>query len=59
MKSLGVEHHIVSLDWGEQKQQSGLLTSVKGYQGILQYCQKMDIGTLLEEYTLDDQIGKI
>ena len=66
MKSLGVEHHILSLDWGEEKQGGGLprpgklqiSAREKRYPTLLSFCRKMDIPTLMVAHHLGDQNGE-
>ena len=60
MKHLAVEHHTVSLRWGKQMESRvwGLATGERRYLSMLQYCQKMNIGTLMTAHHLDDAIGE-
>ena len=66
MRSLGVEHHIVSLDW--EKEKEGIrgvflpkLSQVanKSYLNMLQFCQRKSISSLMTAHHLDTLIGKL
>ena len=60
VKSLGVEYHIVSLNWGERMEGGGgnLSLREKTQLRMLQYCHKMDIRALMVPHHLDYQIGE-
>ena len=66
VRSLGVEHHIVSLDW--EKEKEGIrgvflpkLSQVanKSYLNMLQFCQRKSISSLMTAHHLDTLIGKL
>lgn len=67
VRSLGMEHHIVSLDWGEGGGGGGLprrgkvqvAAREKRYPALLQFCRKMDVRTLMVAHHLDDQNGEL
>jgi tRNA(Ile)-lysidine synthase TilS/MesJ len=63
VKSLGMEHHIVSLDWSEggglpRRGKVQLAAREKRYPALLQFCRKMDVRTLMVAHNLDDQNGQ-
>ena len=69
VRSLGVEHHIVSLDWGKGKEGGGrgwklrvpprsLVITEKKHLSMLNFCQRKKIRTLMISHHLEDQIGK-
>ena len=70
VRSLGVEHHIVSLDWGKGKEGGGgrgwklrvpprsLVITEKKHLSMLNFCQRKKIKTLMISHHLEDQIGK-
>ena len=69
MRSLGVEHHIVSLDWSEgegggrggglpRKGKVQVAAREKRYPALLNFCRKMDVRTLMVAHHLDDQNGQ-
>ena len=66
VRSLGVEHHIVSLNW--EKEKEGIhgvfppkLSQVanKSYLKMLQFCQRKSISSLMTAHHLDTLIGKL
>ena len=60
VRSLGVEHHIVSLKWGGKLHappRSFVITE-KRHLSMLSFCQRKNIRTLMIAHHLDDQIGK-
>ena len=66
MKSLGLEHHIVTLNWKEGGGGGGggglprrwKVVTEKRYRSMLRYCLRKDIRTLMIAHHLDDQIGE-
>ena len=66
VKSLGVDHYILSLDWGEEKQGGGLphrgklqiAAREKRYPALFWFCRKMGIRALMVAHHLDDQNGE-
>ena len=65
VKSLGVEHQILRLEWEERKggKKGGELppkyiVMEKGQRRMLSFCQSMNITTLMMAHHLEDQIGK-
>ena len=70
VRNLGVEHHIVSLDWGKGKGGAGgrglklhvpprsLVIMEKKHLSMLNFCQRKKIRTLMISHHLEDQIGK-
>ena len=68
VKSLGLEHYILTLDWEEWKEGEGgglpsrgklqLAAREKRYPALLQFCQKMDIRAVMIAHHLDDQNGE-
>lgn len=70
VRNLGVEHHILTLDWGEEKQGGGgggdlprrgklqIAAREKRYPALLQFCRNKDIRALMVAHHLDDQNGE-
>ena len=64
VKQLGVEHHIVNLDWEAEggvptKGKIQLAARNKRYAALLNLCEKMDIRTLMLAHNMDNQNGKL
>ena len=64
VKGFGLEHHTLSLDWGEDGgRPSGgkiqLAARRKRYPALLGLCEKLDIGTLMLAHHMDDQNGEV
>ena len=55
VRSLGVEHQILEIEWPKKKGRAGVLEVRQ--QRIL-FCQRMNIGTLMVASHLDYEIGK-
>ena len=70
VRSLGVEHQILKLEWQERKGRVGggwrlglheppqYVISEKRLSRMLSFCQSMNIETLMTAYHLEDNIGK-
>ena len=65
VRSLGVEHQILRLEWEERKggKRGGELppkyiVMEEGRRRMLSFCQSMNITTLMIAHHLEDQIGK-
>ena len=68
VRSLGVEHHILTLDWEEEKGGGGgglprrgklqVAAREKRYPALLQFCKKMDVRSLMMAHHMDDQNGE-
>ena len=68
VRSLGVEHHILTLEWGEERGGGGgglprrgklqVAAREKRYPALLQFCRKMDVGSLMVAHHMDDQNGE-
>ena len=62
IKRLGMEHHILPLDWGERglppKGKVQVAAREKRYPAMLGFCEKMDVRTLMVAHHLDDQNGE-
>ena len=69
MRSLGVEHHIVSLDWSEgggggrgglpRKGKVQIAARERRYPALLHFCRKIGVRTLMVAHHLDDQNGQL
>ena len=64
VKQLGVEHHIVNLDWEAEggvptKGKIQLAARNKRYAALLNLCEKLDIRTLMVAHNMDDQNGEL
>ena len=63
MRQLGLEHHILSLDWGEEGRPltSGkvqLAARTKRYWALLGLCERLDIRNVMVAHQMDDQNGE-
>ena len=64
VKQLGVEHHIVSLDWEAEggvptKGKVQVAARNKRFPAMLGLCEKLDIRTLMLGHHMDDQNGEL
>ena len=64
MKQLGLEHHILSLDWGKEsgpptKGKVQVAARDKRYSALLGLCERLDIRDLMVAHHMDDQIGRL
>lgn len=57
--ALGVEHHIVNIDWQGNIPSRKIQTAarLKRYTALLEFCEKYNLRTLMTGHHLDDQIG--
>lgn len=58
-RSLGAEHHIVSLEWG--KEGKGYRTAARGrfmcYSALIEQCRQRGVDVLMVGHHANDQIG--
>ena len=63
VRSLGLEHHIVTLNWrdgwGRGLPPRCEVVTENRYRSMLWYCQKKSIRTLMMAHNLNEQIGEL
>ena len=55
--SLGVEHHMVTLEWAEGERMTESVARHRRYPALMEQCRKAKAGILMVGHSQDDQIG--
>ena len=54
---LGVEHHVVSLEWGEGGRRTEAVARHRRYPALMEECRRVGARVVMVGHSQDDQIG--